>query len=241
MTLAQSFIASQQNWNRKPSDFYPTPYNVTIALLDYLEIEPGTLIWEPACGDGDMVFPMRAVELDVVASDIRENRFLDCDPQARLYNFVAPYRRIWPDDRDPKWIITNPPFGLAEEFIRRALEITPHVAMLVRSQYWHAASRLDLFQTNRPAAVLPLTWRPAFEEAERGKSPLMDVSWIVWQGLKRKQDPSFTPLPRPTTARMKLINEYCARIKNDYGIAPRNSRFEKWIRKESSDDDHLSW
>ena len=27
---------------------------------------------------------------------------------------------------------------------------------------------------------LNLTWRPAFLEKERGKSPLMDCMWVVW-------------------------------------------------------------
>jgi hypothetical protein len=230
MTLADAMIQSQKTWVRKPADFYPTPYNVTIALLDFLEIEPGSLIWEPGAADGDMVFPMRACELEVFASDIRETRFLEYDHNAMIFNFLSISAVRHPGEK-LQWIITNPPFALAEEFIRVALEICPNVAMLVRSQYWHAATRLKFFQDNKPSYVLPLTWRPAFEEAERGKSPLMDVTWMVWNGKNRKQDPAFVPLARPTLKRMQEINEYCAAEKIRYGIPPRNSRLEKFIRK----------
>lgn len=43
---------------RGVTDFYPTPPEVTQTLLDYLQIPKGKLIWEPACGEGDMVMQL---------------------------------------------------------------------------------------------------------------------------------------------------------------------------------------
>ena len=40
---------------RNKSDYYPTPPEVTQALLNFLNLRPGTKVWEPACGDGHMV------------------------------------------------------------------------------------------------------------------------------------------------------------------------------------------
>lgn len=37
---------------RSVTDYYPTPADVTQALLDMLLIPPGTKVWEPACGGG---------------------------------------------------------------------------------------------------------------------------------------------------------------------------------------------
>lgn len=79
-------------------------------------------------------------------------------------------------------IITNPPFLLAPQFISRALGQTPYVAMLLKSTFWHAASRTELFRRNPPAAVLALNWRPQFGgEKHAGSSPTMDFIWTVWE------------------------------------------------------------
>ena len=40
---------------RKASDLYPTPPEVTVALMRFLKLSAGTDVWEPACGQGDMV------------------------------------------------------------------------------------------------------------------------------------------------------------------------------------------
>lgn len=112
--------------------------------------------------------------------------------------------RDYPDGIDApfNWIITNPPFSLAEEFIRHAAKIGKPFAMLLKSQYWHAAKRAQLFREIPPSYVLPLTWRPDFLFKERngkkGASPLMDVMWCVWltphmQGAYTE----YTPLMRP--------------------------------------------
>lgn len=78
-------------------------------------------------------------------------------------------------------IVTNPPFKLAAEFIRRAHELkTPVVAMLLKSQYWHAQSRAALFEEFPPSHVLALTWRPDFCFGQRGGAPTMECLWTVW-------------------------------------------------------------
>ena len=106
------------------------------------------------------------------------------------------------ESKECDWIITNPPFSLADEFIRHAAEIGKPFAMLLKAQYWHAAKRAQLFCEVPPSYVLPLTWRPDFLFKERngkkGASPLMDVMWCVWltpqmQGVKTV----FKPLMRP--------------------------------------------
>lgn len=198
-TYASAITASQKTHKRKAADFYPTPPEVTQALLDYLRLPNGASIWEPACGDGAMAKVMRSAGHEVYATDLREDAgygdergldFLTYDVQPAT---GIPIHAVFGD-----WIITNPPFNLAEAFIRKALSITPNVAMLLKSQYWHAKSRFSLFETYPPSRVLPLTWRPAFLESERGKSPLMDVSWMVWSEHDLPLAVSgFMPLTRP--------------------------------------------
>ena len=167
-------------YKRNVSDFYPTPPEATQALLNFLRIPEGTKVWEPACGEGHMVEVMEQNRLEVIGTDIQTGTdFLQADP---------------PDGVE--WIITNPPFSLAEQFIRKSAEHYVPFAMLLKSQYWHAARRVALFSQITPAYVLPLTWRPDFLFKTRGKgSPLMDVIWCVWKpGAKRTE---FLPLQKP--------------------------------------------
>lgn len=186
-TYASAIVGAQQTWERKPADFYPTPPDVTVALLDFLALPPGQSIWEPACGDGAMA-KVLGERHKVLATDLRE----DSGYGAGGMDFLA--ADISESAHD--WIITNPPFKLAADFIEKSLKVTGNVAMLLKSQYWHAKSRIALFEKHPPAYVLPLTWRPSFLEKERGNSPLMDVIWVVWsQGYSGPT--KYAPLRRP--------------------------------------------
>lgn len=97
-TVASAIIGSQQKWERKPADFYPSPYNVTQVLLDFLNLPEGTSIWEPAAGEGDMAAVMEVNGHDVWSTDIRKTSFI-----AGGVNFLTAKQLI-----SPEWIITNP-------------------------------------------------------------------------------------------------------------------------------------
>lgn len=78
-------------------------------------------------------------------------------------------------------IITNPPFNISEDFIRKACSMDLNiVAFLLKSQYWHAAKRKKLFEQYPPSYILALTWRPDFLSGERGGAPTMECIWTVW-------------------------------------------------------------
>ncbi len=167
---------------RYASDFYPTPPEATQALLDFLKLPYGTIIWEPACGEGHMVNAMEGRGYTVIGTDILQT-------ETDFLTAKIPSNSV-------EWIITNPPFSLAEQFIRKCKEHNKPFALLLKSQYWHAAKRVSLFSEITPSHVLPLTWRPDFLFKTRGSgSPLMDVIWCVWeQGSK---DTKYIPLQKP--------------------------------------------
>jgi hypothetical protein len=163
VTLANS---SSENWRNRPAtDFYPTPPDVTQALVDFLNLPKELTLWEPACGDGHMVKVLRANGYVVRDSDIKTGTdFLNTK------------------ECPESFIVTNPPFCVAEEFIRHANTLKPECgfAFLLKSQYWHSAKRLKLFREIRPQFVLPLTWRPDFLFGVKGGNPTMEVLWTVW-------------------------------------------------------------
>lgn len=156
---------------RRESDFYPTPPEVTVALMDFLRLPENTVIWEPAAGEGDMLETIRACGYGgSFGTDISEG-----------FDFLSPdiFKRLLVGF---DWIITNPPF-----------------AFLVKSQFWHAKRRLSLFDEFPPSYILPLTWRPDFFfKDDHGGSPLMDVMWCVWlmPHIKGTQT-VYRPLERP--------------------------------------------
>lgn len=176
---------------RRDLDFYPTPPEVTIALMEFLksnvsDFRKSMTIWEPACGDGAMTEVIRRYGHVVVPTDIIEGN---------KYGFGGI------DFLDPKVkysvdaIITNPPFSLSQQFIEKAVGLAPVSAMLLKSQYWHARKRYDLFMNNPPAYVLPLTWRPDFMQGKRGGAPTMEVLWTVW--IEGNNQTKYLPLLKP--------------------------------------------
>lgn len=166
LTLANASTANK----RRDLDFYPTPPEATHALMGFLQLPWDTLVWEPACGDGTMSRVLAQYVRSTISSDIRDTGFGDGG-----VDFLQT-KRIGVGA-----VITNPPFNVSEQFIRHALTQAPVVAMLLKSQYWHAAKRTDLFYEHPPSWVLPLNWRPDFMGGERGGAPTMEVAWSVWR------------------------------------------------------------
>ncbi len=157
---------------RETRDCYNTPVNVTEALLSFLYLEKGTRIWEPAAGEGKLSKVLRDSGYNVICSDIHD------------YGLGHEIRNFYKFDvAQAPVMITNPPYMLAEMFIKKSTELQLEVfCLLLKSTYWHARSRLDLFNNYAPSYVLPLTWRPDFKGLG---APTMDFSWNVWFDFDR--------------------------------------------------------
>lgn len=142
---------------RRELDFYPTPPEATIALMIFLQslgFNNNTSVWEPCNGNGAMSDIIKKYSKHVYCSDIIDNEKTDFLKTENI-NFT-------------ELIITNPPFDISEQIIKHALTQAPSVAMLLKSQYWHAKKRYPLFLETKPAFILPLTWRPDFMGGEGG-------------------------------------------------------------------------
>lgn len=180
----------KSTFNKNNSDYYPTPSECTQALLDFLKLPEDTVIWEPACGEGYMADVFAKNGYDVICTDKNE------------YGYGEVEDFLLSEGKRCDWIITNPPFSLAEEFIRKCLALHKPFALLLKSQYWHSKKRHALFAEHRPFYVLPLTWRPDFEFGERGGRPTMECMWCVW-GLDGAKFTEYRPLLKPVTAVMR--------------------------------------
>lgn len=168
---------------RKDADFYPTPPDCTEALLATWAAPHH--IWEPSCGDGAISRILKARGHDVTSTDLH----------ARGYGHAGIDFLSTKRPRHFDGIVTNPPFNLAEAFIRRSRTFGVPFAMLLKATYWHAKTRRRLFEETGPAAVFAMLWRPNFVP-ERGNAPTMDVIWTVWSA-KPASDCRYYLLDKP--------------------------------------------
>jgi hypothetical protein len=161
----------ESGYERKALDQYETPSWVTLALVPHLP-EINGVIWEPACGGGKMVAALRHAGFDVIGSDIADG---------------ADFLHHPPPTRDIGAIISNPPYALAREFIERALHFDDVrvVAMLLRTDFDHAATRAHLF-ADCPmfAKRVALTKRIKWFEDSTG-SPSFNHCWMIWDRQHR--------------------------------------------------------
>jgi len=190
MGLGRMMTGSTGARERHPHDFYPTPPEATRALLEtespYLEQyqEARAGIQEPACGDGRLGRVLEAKGFRVFASDLYDRGYGRAGVdflQARGPSAPA--------------LITNPPFSIADKFIRQAYKLGyDYGAFLLKATYWHAASRHELFYHWPPAVVYAMTWRLDF--TGDGSSP-MDCVWVVWRGGTKYGDTRYRPMAHP--------------------------------------------
>jgi hypothetical protein len=147
-----------------------TPAWVTLTLVPQLPAFMGK-VWEPACGGGKMVAALRQAGFDVIGSDITQGvDFLHHTPETGV-----------------SAIITNPPYAVAREFIEHALRIDGNriVAMLLRTDFDHAASRAHLFADCPTfAKKVVLTKRIRWFEDSNG-SPSFNHCWMIWDRQHR--------------------------------------------------------
>lgn len=102
----------------------------------------------------------------------------DCAPKNATFDFLSLRTTR-------ERIATNPPFNLADQFVRHALAMTrPHngrVAMLLPMAWDTAKSRRDLFEQAPFKAKYTLTKRIRWENLEQKKNgPSNNHAWFVW-------------------------------------------------------------
>lgn len=160
--------------NRERDDFYPTPPEAVEALLR-VERFPGP-VWEPACGDGAICRVLEAAGLEVIATDL-----VDRGWGTAGVDFLLDHRTRAPS------IVTNPPFKLAEPFIRHALaRADAKVAMLARLAFLEGTARRQMFETTPLARVWVFSgrlkiWRSGEAPTSGRTGGMIAFAWFVWE------------------------------------------------------------
>lgn len=150
------------------------------AVRDFLRREelPG-VTWEPACGSGELaeVIKERPEVKGVFASDLYSYGY----PGAVLYDFLT-----CPPPVGLHHLVTNPPFTLAEEFIRHALslKLPGKVAIFARLALLEGRHRgRTLWREHPPARVWVYPYRvPLARNGGEFQTGLIAFAWFVWDG-----------------------------------------------------------
>ncbi len=169
-------------WDRDPHDWYVEPPECSLAFLDHNQYAANELIWDPACGLGRIVQSAKLLGLNAIGSDL-VSRSEDCE-------FVADF--LSSDNRySAKHIVSNPPFGIAEQFVQRALEIVPEggtVAMLLplvwasgfsTKREWLPRSPLASMQVMSPRPSMPPG--RVILAGEKPGNGTKDFAWFQWK------------------------------------------------------------
>jgi hypothetical protein len=160
-----------------PDDF-PTPPWATRALLEHVIGAHGLdrlTCLEPACGAGHMAKVLKEYFKEVRCADAHDYGF------APVRDFLSyPYETNAVD-----WVITNPPFRLAEEFAQRSFDVARRgVAMLVRTVFLESVGRYNrLFQNDPPSKFAQFVERVPMVKGrlDAKATTATGYAWLVWE------------------------------------------------------------
>lgn len=189
-----------------PDDF-PTPPWATRALVEHVlgkEAVEGFSCLEPACGRGYMAKALDEYFANVEASDAFHYGY------APVRDFLSyPFEASSHD-----WVITNPPFRLAEEFVDRALTVARvGVAMLARTVFLESVGRYEgLFAERPPTVFAQFTERVPMVKGrlDRKASTATGYAWFVWQKAT-PTTPQLAWIP-PCRKRLERNEDYSSRF-----------------------------
>ncbi len=198
-------VMSQRTEPKRSRDPFPTHPWATRALIEHVLGSKAALAtmscWEPACGQGYMS--------KVLWEYFREVRSSDIYPDG--YGEVSDFLSHQPQLRTVDWVITNPPFRLAEEFILKALQIARvGVAMLVRTQFVETIGRYErLFSSQPPTFIAPFVQRVPLlrERLDEKASSATSYAWFVWRRSERQSTTTLLWIP-PCRDELKRTDDY---------------------------------
>lgn len=162
-------------YDRHVEDWYVEPAWAVDALLEVEEKFSGTVI-DPCCGGGNIPSRLKIAGCDVVSSD-----FVDRNGSADL---IGSFEEIL-SEIPHETVISNPPYGLAREFVDCALEnTTDRVCVLLRLAFLEGIKRRDWFRTVPLARVWVSSRRmsmPPGGSDVRASGGAIAYAWFVFE------------------------------------------------------------
>lgn len=173
-------VMAQRTEAKDSPDDFPTPPWATRALIEHiLEDKPGLkkmTCLEPACGAGHMAKVLKEYFGEVKAAD------------AYSYGGYGPIRDYltYPYETNAcDWVITNPPFRLAEEFVLRSFRVARRgIAILARTVFLESSGRYNaIFREQPPTKFAQFVERVPMVKGrlDRKATTATGYAWLVWE------------------------------------------------------------
>ena len=192
-------------------DFFPTPPWATRALMEHVlrkQWMQEETCWEPAAGLGHMSDTLAEYFQTVRASDIHDH-----GRGFAVRDFLDAGSLFEQPTESCDWVITNPPFNLASEFVERALAIAKvGVAVLVRTSWAESIDRYEnLFRSNPPDIWAVFTERVPMVKGrvDEAASSATSYSWVVWKNMGGFGDTRMVWIP-PCRKQLECPSDYRA-------------------------------
>ncbi|MBS6715314.1 MAG: NAD(P)-dependent oxidoreductase [Dialister sp.] len=172
-------MGNENTAKRADYDFYATPSEAVYALVDNVELSRE--IWEPACGTGSISKILKDFGFDVFSTDLIYRGYGETDS--------VDFLKCRPDEPVRKDIVTNPPYNLALDFVKRAVEIVDTgflVCMLLKLTFLEGQKRREFFRRYPPQYVCVFSKRIGCArngdfEAMKKQSSAVAYAWFIWK------------------------------------------------------------
>lgn len=177
LSKSHSIIAlgGRRNDERQQEDFYATE-PVAVDLLIKAEPTLNHIVWECACGMGHLSERFKEHGFGVRCSDLIARGF-ECE----TIDFLKYTATVYID------IVTNPPFKLAENFIRHGMDILENgrkLCLFLKLTFLESERRTELFKKYPPIRIHVCKNR--IKCAKNGDFSKVESSptcyaWFVWE------------------------------------------------------------
>jgi hypothetical protein len=198
-------VMSQRVEAKDSPDDFPTPPWATRALLEHVIGDRDSLrqmtCLEPACGAGHMVKVLKDYFGHVTYYDAYNYRY------GPIQDFLVHPQKT--DVHD--WIITNPPFRLAEEFVLHSLRLARvGVAILARTVFLESVGRYKaIFGRLPPNKFAQFSERVPMLRGrlERSATTATGYAWFVWEKERIGDPPRLMWIP-PCRRNLERVADY---------------------------------
>lgn len=171
-------VTNKTCMDRAPLDYYGTDPRAVQALLEAETFAPR--VWEPTSGHGNIADTLKLYGHEVTSTDIK-----DYGRQDYKQDFLLAERM---PKEGPMDILMNPPYKLAKEFVRHAIDLLEpksKMGALLRIQFLEGKARYEeIYAGDPPLRVYVFRTRQSCSPKDdfgKGASNAMCFCWFVWE------------------------------------------------------------
>ena len=171
-------------WDRHPQDWYIEPSWCSKRLFEVENFNPHHPIYDPACGLGRILASAKQAGYQTIGSDIVDRLSEDSEVDFALFDFLN-----WqPQPSDYiETIVSNPPFGVAQQFAEKALDVAfGKIALLLPLTWIGGLKRSQWLEATPLARILIIAPRPSMPPGpvivagEKPGNGTKDFAWFIW-------------------------------------------------------------